>query len=147
MKSLKSKHSIFIMLRFLFLTISIFFVCSIKVQAQDIIYTCSNMNFCLYNSTEKTAQDCIPIEKTTAMVLNESGTQMIHFSEDLVSLYQVLNTEYNATHHLLYLEVLSDAGNQYLFVIDENHWKITVYFYDDDYIFRVVYFTIEQIEG
>ncbi len=115
-------------------------------QAQNISYTTNTWKYCYQNVYNNQSEDCVDNDEQTVFNLNEEGTVLFHFTKDLVSEYYIKEAKYYPEHGTLSLKTVSDAGNKYLFVIDEAKRKIKVFFLNPEEEGRVAVFGIAAIE-
>lgn len=119
---------------------------SLSAHAQNITYTTDTWVYCYQNVYNNQTEDCVNNDEQTVFNLKEDGTVLFHFTKDLVSEYYIQESKYYPKSGTLSLKTESDAGNKYLFIIDEAKRKIKVFFLNPEDEGRVAIFGISAIE-
>lgn len=100
----------------IFRAITVFMLCcsiSAQVWAQEIRW-------------ESTGYDWVDTEVDTfvaegsSFILSDDGSELMHFTTKLVSIYFVQGWQYDRKRNTLSSEIISDAGHRYYCEIDEN---------------------------
>ena len=129
----------------LIILLSLSIVSCTAIRAQEIRYNCVYRTYCEENVFSGRLDNCDGYDEDSYFMLSNDGREIIHFTQDLTSIYSVHNTKYYPGTRTLSLRVTSDAGNDYEYVIDETHKKIKVYFLNHESEGLVAIFTIGTI--
>jgi hypothetical protein len=128
----------------LHLTLAIVLMISINGYSQ-FSFRCTQREDCTYNKEKKEIEDCTTTEESTLFVLDQKFSVITHFTKDRVSTYTIKTKKTSDDNKTITLEVTSDKGNDYTFVIFLVKKSISALYKDKDYNIRTITFTHEGL--
>jgi hypothetical protein len=117
---------------------------STNVTAQT-FYSCTEKVYCYYNDETEEFDNCDEyIEESSLFEVNETMTVFIHTTESMKSTYYVRSTETLDSGLIIY-HVISDVGNEYSYVFDDEYDEIRCLIVFSDDSMAILGFTIKSI--
>lgn len=107
-------------------------------------FECSYREYCNFNDLNARLESCEGFTEVSYFELNESGTELTHFTTQMTSYYFIHSRFYDAQTGVLELNVTSDANNPYTFYINERKKEIRVFFEDKSSYGLVANFKISE---
>ena len=97
-------------------------------------YSCTYREYCNWN--EKLGDyetECRGYEDSSLFVMNANKTLFTHTTEKMKSTYYVKKTEYREDYNVTLYYVVSDVGNEYVYIFDPDNKEIRCLAEADDY--------------
>ena len=97
-------------------------------------YSCTYREYCNWN--EKLGDyetECRGYEESSLFVMNANKTLFTHTTEKMKSTYYVKKTEYREDYNVTLYYVVSDVGNEYVYIFDPDNKEIRCLAEADDY--------------
>ena len=97
-------------------------------------YSCTYREYCNWN--EKLGDyetECRGYEESSLFVMNANKTLFTHTTEKMKSTYYVKRTEYREDYNVTLYYVVSDVGNEYVYIFDPDNKEIRCLAEADDY--------------
>lgn len=101
-----------------FVPILFFLQLFLQAAGQTMYFSTDHFKVCTWNSYAEKFDDCTEKEESTLFTLNAEQTMFQHTTPTMKSSYFVSSHEYDEKTELWTYKVKSDAGNEYLFLID-----------------------------
>lgn len=112
----------------LFLGCSFIALSNLKAQSS---FSCVEREYCYWNDTIKDFDNCSGYEDNSLFVMNASETMFTHTTESLKSSYYVQSKEYDEKNDVYRYKVVSDVGNEYIYIFDPKNKQIRALFVKD----------------
>ena len=82
----------------------------------NILFACESVQRCGYDSSTETYSDCSETLMTPSMFeLSDAGKVFTHTTAEMSSTYYIKSSNYSEADSILYMVVISDAGNRYTY--------------------------------
>ena len=91
-------------------------------------FSCYYREYCHWNESEEEFDDCEGYDESSLFEMNKDETMIIHTIENMKSTYYVKDREYLETKKVWTYGVVSDVGNEYLYVFDPKNKEIRCLF-------------------
>ena len=120
------------------------FCLSISTNTQAQIYaTCTHRDYYKWNDTTKEFEYLNGYDENSMFKINKKLTMFEHTTPDMSSSYYISESEYNEEEEILSLVVVSDVGNDYIYVFDISNDTIRVIFKQDE-VLQLLVFNVKK---
>ncbi len=117
---MKAKLTTLILLTFMFLS-----------SFSQTSFSCYYREYCYWNENTEEFENCEGYEEASLFVINESETMFTHTIESMKSTYYVNDSEYDSENDVFTYDVVSDVGNEYLYIFDPSNKEVRAVFVQD----------------
>ncbi|MGB1247397.1 MAG: hypothetical protein ACPG4Z_00820 [Chitinophagales bacterium] len=97
----------------------------------QISFSCEYREYCYWNDRTEEFEDCEGYEESSLFVMNEDETMFTHTIESMKSAYYVSESEWDEETNIFTYTVISDVGNDYIYMFSPDDYEIGALFYDD----------------
>ena len=115
---------------------------STNIQAQ-IYATCTHRDYYKWNDSTKEFEYLNGYDENSMFKINNKLSMFEHTTPDMSSSYYISESEYNEEDEILTLVVVSDVGNNYIYVFDISNNTIKVIFQQDE-VMQLLVFTVKK---
>jgi len=90
-------------------------------------FSTQKKNTCFWDAQQRQYRNCQEEDAATLFVLNANKSIFKHTTDQMTSTYYVQGTEYDNTNKLMKYNVVSDAGNKYMFMVTDDGSYLTIF--------------------
>lgn len=110
----------------------------------QIYVSCTHRDYYTYSEYDEDFKYDSGYDENSMFEINKEQTMFKHTTPTISSAYYVSSSHYDENDEILYLEVVSDVGNNYLYMFDAKNNLVKV-LYEVDNETKLIVFTIKKI--
>lgn len=119
-------------------------VCNYYHVNAQIYVSCTHRDYYTYSEYDEDFKYDSGYDENSMFEINKEQTMFKHTTPTISSAYYVSSSHYDENDEILYLEVVSDVGNNYLYMFDAKNNLVKV-LYEVDNETKLIVFTIKKI--
>ena len=119
-------------------------VCNYYHVNAQIYVSCTHRDYYVYNEIEDDFKYEGGYDENSMFEINNEQTMFKHTTPTMTSAYYVSSSQYDEESDILYMDVVSDVGNNYLYMFDGKNNLVRI-LYKVDNTTNMIIFTIKKI--
>ncbi len=114
-------------------------VCLFSTSKSQISISCDYQSYCQWNENLKKFQNCNGYDASSMFSFNEKETMFTHTTSEMTSTYYITKSSYNEELDIFTYDVVSDVGNDYVYVVDMKNKEIRALFHTEGKTYMVIF--------